>query len=53
LENEESIAKLRLVGISEDSEPGVDQGIMVMNALELVVLVVELWKSVPWAEHNS
>ena len=39
--------------MSEDSEPRVDESVVVVDALELVGLLVEGWQSVSRAMHDS
>ena len=53
LEHQENVAKLGFIGVAEESEPGVDECVVVVHALKLVGRVVECREPVSWAVYDS
>lgn len=53
LEDQEGVAKLLFVCVTEDTEPGVDQGVMVVDALQLVGGLVEARETMAGTVNNT
>jgi hypothetical protein len=52
LQQEEHVTHLLLVRGAGDPEPGIDEVVVVVSAVELVCLHVKLGQTVPWTVHD-